>query len=360
MIKVDFEIKRSKFVLNINETFNGGITGIIGPSGSGKTSLLNAITGLIVPCKGIICIKDKLVFDADAKVNIPVHKRHIGYVFQSGRLFPHMTVEKNLRYGINEKRTQMIGFDEIIQILNLTHLLARKPSAISGGEYQRVALGRALLSSPDILLLDEPFSAVDSKLKSQIIQYLQDIHQKTNIPMLVVSHELSDLLKLTNTVCIIKDGECIGHGEYQNLINSRFTPIMLGLKSVLNSLVMKVEEKETNNDILVLRADTNKKSIRVLCENCKTRYNPGDELKIFISSQNIALSSRRIAGVSIQNQLEGTVVNIYDQEKTSYCFVDIGLQLVVAISAESRRCLGIQIGSTVWCLFKSVDVRVAP
>lgn len=221
MITAKIILKRSNFNISINETFHEGITGIFGPSGSGKTSIFNAIAGLARPERGFISIRERVVFDSEENINVAVHKRHIGYVFQSGRLFPHMNVEKNLIFGMNNRKAQLLNFEEVVAILKLEHVLKSKPAVISGGEYQRTALGRALLSSPDILLLDEPFSAVDTCLRNQIIPYLLKLQQRIHLPMLIVSHQLSALLSLTKRLCIIRDGKCIGHGEYPDLIQSK-------------------------------------------------------------------------------------------------------------------------------------------
>ena len=215
MTKVDIILPRKNFDLIIHQTFSDGITGIYGPSGSGKTSLLQAISGLALPKSGHISIDKRTVFDTKRKINIPVEKRNIGYVFQEGRLFPHMTVEKNLLYGQKKEKNRKVGFREVVDLFNLSHLLKSKPWQISGGERQRTALGRSLLSSPDILLLDEPFSAVDTRLRDQILPFILKIQQKVQVPILVVSHDLPDLLKLTNILCIIKDGRCLGQFLFQ-------------------------------------------------------------------------------------------------------------------------------------------------
>jgi molybdate transport system ATP-binding protein len=359
MIKAAFRIKRNDFELTFEETFDDGITGIYGPSGAGKTSILNAIAGLVVPAEGKIQINNIPVFDTNEGINVPVHKRSLGYVFQSGRLFPHMTVEKNLRYGVNKKRSQLVCFKEVVTILKIDHVLKSMPSSISGGEYQRVAIGRALLSSPDILLLDEPFSAVDTALRSQIIPYLLTIHRKINLPMLVVSHELTDLLKLTNKLCIVKEGKCVGHDDYQNLLQSKSIAQIFSSFSILNAIVLNVESCDTAKGISILKTDDNKNSVRIICEKSKQQYTAGQKLKIFINSQDIALSSQKLTGITIQNQLQGTIVAIFDNGATTCCIVDAGFKLVVEITAESHNRLDINIGSNVWCLFKSVAIDVA-
>lgn len=240
MIEVDITLPRKNFNVVIHERFSDGITGIFGPSGSGKTSLLKAISGLALPKFGNISIGNRTIFNSEKKINLQVDKRNIGYVFQEGRLFPHMSVEKNLLYGMKKHTDRKVNFNEVVELLNLRHLLKSKPSQISGGERQRTALGRSLLSSPDLLLLDEPFSAVDARLRNQILPFIIKIQQKVEIPILVVSHDLSDLLKLTNTLCIIEEGRCKGHGEYYDLLKLESVSEIFGSDSTVNSVSTKV------------------------------------------------------------------------------------------------------------------------
>lgn len=359
MITVDFVLKRNKYDVSIHETFHEGITGIFGPSGSGKTSMLNVIAGLDIPEKGTVTVLGRVLYNAGANINIPVHKRHIGYVFQEGRLFPHMTVGRNLRYGINKKRKMMLGFDDVVDMLKLRHLLKSKPAAISGGERQRVALGRALLSSPDVLLLDEPFSAVDTGLRSQIIPYLLEMQQRISVPVLVVSHELPDLLKLTDRICVIKEGKCIGHDDYHALLESEPVSKIFGTRSVLNAVTMDVDSVDPAMGLTILTSPQRKSRIRVVCEKTRRQYVPGQTVKVFVSSHDIALSSRRLEEVTIQNQLEGTVVELFERNATTFCVVDTGFKLIVEITAEAGRRLNLKTGSRVWCLFKSVAIDAA-
>ena len=359
MIDVDIYLPRKNFSIAIHETFSDGITGIYGPSGSGKTSLLHAISGLAIPRKGKISICGKEVYNSEKKTFIPVEKRNIGYVFQEGRLFPHMNVEKNLLYGFKKNGSNKIRFNEIVEMLNLGHLLKSKPSAISGGERQRTALGRTLLSSPDILLLDEPFSAVDIRLRSQILPFIIKIQQKIKIPILVVSHDLPDLLKLTNTLCIIREGKCIGHGEYHKLLKSENVLDVFGLGTIMNSVVMQVEQVDPDNGLTILAAKNMKSSIRIKCEKSRITYKPDQELKIFISADDIAISSEKLTGITIQNQLKGTILDVITRDSSILCIVDVGFKLVIEITAESQKRMEIIKGSKVWCLFKSVAIDVA-
>nr|WP_321454084.1 molybdenum ABC transporter ATP-binding protein [uncultured Carboxylicivirga sp.] len=359
MIEVDFTLQRDNFDICIQENFHVGITGIFGSSGSGKTSLLQSIAGLTTPQKGRIVIQDKEVFNSSSKVNITVQNRNIGYVFQEGRLFPHMTIEKNLLYGMKRFGSKHLGFDQVVDLLNLRHLLKSKPAMVSGGERQRTALGRALLSHPKILLLDEPFSAVDINLRSQILPFLLKIHQKVKIPILVVSHDLPDLLKLTNRLCLIQQGRCIGHADYQDLLTSDSALEMFGKESIINSLNMQVEEVDSSKGLTILSVDKGENKIRINCEKSRQNYKPGETIKLFINSDDIALSRHKLNEVTIQNQLKGVIVDIIKRESTELCIVDVGFKLVVEITAESGKRMAIEKGSEVWCLFKSVAIDVA-
>lgn len=358
MTEVDIILPRKNFDVAIKATFSGGITGIFGPSGSGKTSLMQSIAGLAKPVSGSISIEGNCVFDAEKRIHMPVEKRNIGYVFQEGRLFPHMNVEKNLLYGFKKHVKTKVSFNEVVDLLNLKHLLKSKPSQISGGERQRTALGRSLLSSPDILLLDEPFSAVDMDLRRQILPFIIRIQQKIAIPIMVVSHDLPDLLKLTNTLFLIKKGKCIGHGEYYDLLKIPEVSYMFNHGALVNSVEMKVVENTAENGLTLLEFQKENKTVVIKCEKSKELYETGRRIKIFINADDIALTGNFIPGISIQNQIEGTITDLIERGSTLLCIVDVGFSLVVEITIESQKRLNITKDSNVWCMFKSVAIDV--
>lgn len=358
MIQIDIQLKRDNFDLKVKETFGMGITGLFGPSGSGKTSLLNSICGLAKPESGRIGINGKTVFSTHEKINIPVEQRKIGYVFQEGRLFPHLSVEKNLRYGMKKNGDSSL-FNRVVDLLKLRHILSSKPAKISGGERQRTAIGRALLSSPEMLLLDEPFSALDTNLRQQILPFLLKIHQRINIPILVVSHDITDLLKLTNRICMLKQGQVIGHDDYHELIKKPELQAVFSSHCLINAVTMTVSEVNEESGITTLNHGNRENWIKVVCEKSRLNYKAGDEIKIFIPSDDIALSSRRLPNITIQNQLEGVITDVIKRESVRICVVDVGFPLLVEITAESLKRMDIGIGYPVWCLFKSVAIDVA-
>lgn len=211
MLELNFEFKRADFSLSAAQVFDAPITGVLGASGSGKSTLLAVIAGLLKPQQGFIKLNGQLLCDSESNIWLPPHKRHIGLVFQDGQLLPHLTVRKNLLYGYNnidavQRRFQL---DAIVELLEVGHLLERRPGTLSGGEKQRVALGRAVLYSPELLLLDEPLSALDERLKQQILPFFLRITAECKIPMVYVTHAFSELQFLTSSYLHVQDGKLL-------------------------------------------------------------------------------------------------------------------------------------------------------
>lgn len=208
MIEIQAKLQRKHFNLDVSLQIDTRVTAIFGPSGSGKSTLLSMIAGITKPDSGTIAIDGECVFDSKLAINKSIHKRRVGLVFQDGRLFPHMTVEQNLTYAfkLNSHEKQLIQPAEIIQLLALDSLKKQHPHQLSGGEKQRVALGRALLSSPKLLMLDEPLASLDDKLKLQILPYLKLVTENIQIPMLYVSHSKDEIAQLTNDIIHLQDG----------------------------------------------------------------------------------------------------------------------------------------------------------
>jgi molybdate transport system ATP-binding protein len=184
------------FSLNFDFVASDSVTALVGPSGSGKTTVLSLIAGLLRPESGAIAIHDQILFDSQTHIDVPPEKRCIGYVFQDYQLFPHLNVEQNLRYGYLRARRNGVKFDRIVEILQLADVLRRFPFSLSGGQKQRVALGRALMRNPQLLLLDEPLSALDPDLRTTVGDYLLDVTKEFRIPTLLVSHDVQSVERL--------------------------------------------------------------------------------------------------------------------------------------------------------------------
>ena len=205
LIDCRFELHMGQFHIEPSFQSDASVIGLFGASGSGKTSILHAIAGLNTPRSGIIKIQGQTWFDSGQKINLSTQKRHVGLVFQDAQLFPHKTVKQNLLFSFKHLSQQERHFeaDYIIELLKLGHLLQRMPIKLSGGEKQRVALGRALLYSPKLLLLDEPLSALDANHKAEIIPFFQKVKEELKIPMIYVSHDIQEIKQLTETMWIL-------------------------------------------------------------------------------------------------------------------------------------------------------------
>ena len=211
MIEIQAKLQRDVFNLDVSITLYDRVTALFGPSGSGKSTLLSIISGITKPDQGRIVIDGECLYDHKNIINKPIHHRKIGLVFQDGRLFPNMSVEQNLRYGltITPKDQQKFKFVEIVKLLDVEALLNRNPNELSGGEKQRVALGRALLSSPRLLMLDEPLASLDDRLKSQILPFLKIVAEQIDIPMIYVSHSKEEIMQITNNSINIYAGKIV-------------------------------------------------------------------------------------------------------------------------------------------------------
>lgn len=208
MLEFDLQWQRGNFTLQACARMASRVTGLCGASGAGKSTLLALIAGLQRPDSGRLVLDDKVLVDTQKKIFLPPEKRHIGLVFQDAQLFPHLSIQNNLLYGFHRLKPEERHFslEEIVGLLEIGHLLERHPRLLSGGEKQRVALGRALLYSPRLLLLDEPLSSLDEKRKQQILPFLLRVRDELKMPMLFVSHVQEEVRYLTETIWLIEDG----------------------------------------------------------------------------------------------------------------------------------------------------------
>ena len=211
---IDIHIQRRQGEFQVNAKFTGkasGVTALFGPSGAGKTSIVNMVAGLTSPDKGHIVINDHCLFDSSKKINLAPEKRRIGYIFQDGRLFPHLSVKSNLTYGMKRVPVsrRYVKFDTVVELLGIGHLLERRPAKLSGGEKQRVAIGRGLLTSPSMLIMDEPLASLDQDRKQEVLPFIRRMCREFSLPILYVSHSRDEILSLASHVVLLTAGRAI-------------------------------------------------------------------------------------------------------------------------------------------------------
>lgn len=359
---INLEVKHTKGDNFFRYKFlsNNSITGIYGVSGAGKTTLLNIISGIERPDSGFLAVNDEIIFDSKSSFFKPSQERKIAYIFQDGRLFPHLTVMQNLNYSVKylKKDTEHIGFDEVVELLKLENLLNKKPKDLSGGEKQRVAIGRALLSQPKMLLLDEPFSNLDRSLRKQIISFLIKINTTYKIPMIIVSHVIGDILRLTNNLVIIDSGEIVVQGDILSIIANSSIPELIKPHKYLNVIDTVLSSNDYNEIGHKLCSVINDKFVLFTDNNRIDLLDIGAKIKVAIRPDDIAFSKEKLLHVSIQNQIQGAIIEVFDNENTSFCIVNCyGVKLIAEITKMAINDLDLRIGSVIWCLIKTKSLE---
>ncbi len=358
VLKFDIKLQRDRFLLNAQAEISEGITGIFGPSGHGKSSLLNAVAGLVKPDSGFIEINNTEVFSSEKKINVPVQNRNIGYVFQDIRLFPHLSVKQNLNYGHKRNTENAVHLNEITAILNIEYLLNKRPAECSGGEKQRIAIGRALLSGAKILLMDEPFSAVDVNLRNNIIPFLFAVNQRFNIPMLVVSHDLPDLLSLTSHLLLLKNGEVKSQGRFQDLLVDETNVEMMKGAGLYNVFNLSVFKALPHKNMVLLVSKTSGFQVQALYQSSGLNLETGRMTNVLVRPEDISIALKPVEFISLRNQIKGTIVKIFSKDGFWFCLVDAEEKLLVEITEASGKNMNLHPGKEVWCLFKSTALKI--
>ena len=329
-----------------------GVTALFGLSGSGKSSLINLVSGLINPDEGVISLNDRELFNSTENVCVPINQRNIGYVFQDARLFPHYTVNGNLRYGM--KNTSKDEFNYIVELLGIGHLLKRYPITLSGGEKQRVAIGRALLTDPEILLMDEPLSALDLPRKRELMNYLERLSKEINIPILYVTHSLDELLRLAERVVLLTNGKVEAYDVLENIWES---PLFLPWKQENEqSAVLSLPVFMHNPSYKMTALSIGDQNIWI--NQVEAQIN--EKVRICIHSSDVSISLNKVEQSSIRNILYGRIVQILELENRVDLKLDIGgKHLWASISKWSFHDLALQVGQLVYAQIKAISVMSA-
>jgi molybdate transport system ATP-binding protein len=355
MLDLDVKLHRKDFSLHAKfAAASGSVISLFGPSGCGKTTTANLIAGLIKPNEGRIAVGDRVMFDSSQTINVPAEQRGIGYVFQNARLFPHLRVMNNLQYGL--RRTQnspFIDADFVVKLLDLQSLLHRYPGQLSGGEQQRVAIGRALLSQPKLLLLDEPLSSLDIARRNEVLPYLERLRDSLKITMLFVSHQYDEVLRLATHVVLIKEGKCISQGSLREVSLQRELRILLNEESVGAVIDTQVESINSATGLAQLKVGYG--MINVDAEGLQN----GQQIRIQLLARDLVLSLDPASRVSIRNQLEGTITQIiHESENAKLIQIDVGnVDLLARVTRSSLQDLDLRIGTRLFVLVKAITLR---
>ena len=353
-----------KYQQQLGETFfdidlelpNSGITAIFGRSGAGKTSLINAISGLKKPDKGLISVSGTTLFDSEQGINLPTHRRNVGYVFQESRLFPHMKVSANLKYGVNG--TDKAHFDQIVSLLSLSSLLDRYPARLSGGEKQRVAIGRALLSKPSILLMDEPLASLDLPRKREVMPFLENLSETVQIPIIYVTHSLNEILRLANHLVIIDQGRVVSSGVTEQVWASRAMQPWQSFSEQSSLFEGKLVE---HSDDYALSRLTLGKSTSLWVQ--KVSSDIGATVRLQVRANDVSITLEQPQGTSIRNILPVAIKSVEThQQGTNKQSVAVELELEsgcylwATITLWALDELNLKVGQNVFAQIKGVSV----
>ena len=333
-----------------------GFTMLLGPSGGGKTTLLDCIAGLRQPDSGRVALGSRVVFDSSLKVNLPMQVRRIGYLFQNLALFPHLTVGQNVEYGIagqsaTERHAQAT---EILETFRIPHLATRKPAEISGGERQRTALARSLVTNPDLLLLDEPLAALDKSIKSRIVDDLRAWNAARGIPILYVTHSPEEAFALGERVIVLEDGKILGQGMPQDVLAApRHETIaqVVGFENVFDATVKSLAE---SHGTMLCQLERTATELEVPLGHRAA----GDEVRIAIRAGDIMVATESPHGLSARNTFPGRVTAIRREGVTVILSVEAGVTFEVHVTPGAREQLHLAVGQQLWLVVKTYSCHL--
>lgn len=355
MIEIDVRLRRPPgFSLEAAFTAPGaGVTSLFGRSGSGKTSLIQIVAGILRPDAGHVRVDGETFVDTAKGIDLPIEKRNVGFVFQDARLFPHLSVERNLRYGERRtRRTRAIGFDAVVEMLGIGALLKRRPHTLSGGERQRVAIGRALLAQPRLLLMDEPLASLDEPRKAEILPYLERLRDDLRLPILYVSHAIEEVLRLSDMIVAVREGAIVAAGPLTEVMSRPDMASVVGRFDVgtLFDCTVKAHDAELSLSTIALRDG----ELRVPLVDLPV----GAPVRARIRSRDVSLSLSRPMDVSVTNRLPGAIASIR-REEGPYVTVEVKLghgALRALVTIESVERLALEPGMPIWAMIKAVAI----
>ncbi|WP_040566336.1 molybdenum ABC transporter ATP-binding protein [Magnetospirillum molischianum] len=354
MLEIDVTRRQGDFTLEIAFTAGSGVTALFGQSGSGKTSLINMVAGLSQPDRGRIAVDGKVLFDSGRGVNLPPESRRLGYVFQEHRLFPHLSVHDNLCFGMKRlpPAERRISVDHVVSVLGIGPLLDRRPTGLSGGEKQRVAIGRALLASPRILLMDEPLASLDGGRKNELLPFIAGLSRQFDIPIVYVSHSMEEVLRLADTLALIDAGRLAAIGSVEDLLSSPNYAALTGHGEAGSVIAATLTGEESAFGISTLAFPGGELKVSQIASPS------GTLVRVRIHAQDVAIALAPPVGLSVRNQLSAVVRSVTPLD---FYLVDVildcgGCALWSRITAEAQSELSLRPGMSVTALIKSLTI----
>jgi molybdate transport system ATP-binding protein len=341
------------FLLEAGFTSERGITALFGRSGSGKTSMIRMIAGLTKPDEGRIALDGEVLTDTARRIFVAKHRRRFGYVFQEARLFPHLSVRQNLTYGrwFAPKGGRSENLERIVDLLDIEKLLGRGPQNLSGGEKQRVAIGRALLSSPRLLLMDEPLAALDEARKAEVMPFLERLRDEMDIPIVYVSHSVAEVARLADQVVVMQDGRVKAVGSATDVLS---LPVASLDRREAGALLQgRVESVDIKHRLATVALAA------VRLHVPEASLTPGKMVRVRIPSRDVMLATKRPEGLSALNVLEGTVQALTGSDDATVevavnCGGDVILSRITSFSADR---MGLETGMPVFAIIKTVALE---
>ncbi len=354
MLEIKVKKRLGRFTVDVSFSTEGaGVTTLFGSSGAGKTSVINMVAGLFPPDEGLIVVNGRKLFDSEHSINLRPEKRRCGYIFQDGRLFPHLTVRANLTYGMKlvPRAERYVSYNQVIDLLGIRHLLGRRPAKLSGGEKQRVAIGRALLTSPSLLLMDEPLASLDLARKGEVLPFIARLPREFSIPILYVTHSLDEILNLADTAVLVESGKVVATGNVEDLMSRIDLQHFAGAFDAGVVLGTVVEEHERSGGLTSLRFAGGVLKIPLL------EVPVGERLRVRIRSRDVAIALSRPDKISVRNIFPATVEEIVESpESLVDVRLNIGCALLSRITPAAKADLKLAPGQQVYALVKSVAI----
>jgi molybdate transport system ATP-binding protein len=356
-MRLSCRIPLANFALDVDVSFDARVTSIFGPSGSGKTTLLDAIAGLRKIPAGEIEINGRTVFSSAQGIDRAPRDRGIGYVPQEGALFPHLSVRKNVLFGADRNthgKSNRISMDHVLEVLEIGNLLDRPVTRLSGGEAQRVALARAILSRPQLLLLDEPLAALDIGLKERILPYLGRVRDEFAIPMIYVTHNLTEVLALADWVLMIRLGRLVAQGVPREALRSTHAIMQLPEEQLENVFSVTFVESDPASGRTRVRLESGRELFIPYLQQPANRF-----LQVRVSADDILIGTQRPEGISAGNVLPGIVKRIERLDGQAMVTVAAGDEFYVRLTAAAVNRLGLAEASPVFLIIKTRSFQLA-